>query len=257
MAGAMPELRRVEHHARRSPARESARREGARGRRPTRRRFHDAGRTGIAGAAAARDRVGGARPGAGRRSRAGFGDLDRRRPRHWEIDVDAARPPPRSTSLGTVLYATGEESVKQVALRARRLGLEAGTSRLIAETSVEAIVAAATTLNARALIVDSIQTMYSERIDAAPGAVSQLRECTAELVRFAKTAGTAVLLIRSCHQGRTDRRATRARAHGRYRAVLREQTLAAVSGCCVRSKIVSVPPTRSACSQCSNRACAR
>jgi DNA repair protein RadA/Sms len=94
-----------------------------------------------------------------------------------------------------VLYATGEESLKQVALRARRLGLEAATARLIAETCVEAIVSAGSGLGARVLIVDSIQTMHSERIESAPGAVSQLRECTAELVRFAKTSGTAVLLV--------------------------------------------------------------
>jgi DNA repair protein RadA/Sms len=98
-------------------------------------------------------------------------------------------------SLGPVLYATGEESLKQVALRGRRLGLEAATAQLIAETCVEDIVGAASRLAARALIVDSIQTMHSERIDAAPGAVSQLRECTAELVRFAKATGTAVLLV--------------------------------------------------------------
>jgi DNA repair protein RadA/Sms len=98
-------------------------------------------------------------------------------------------------SLGPVLYATGEESLKQVALRGRRLGLEAATAQLIAETCVEDIVAAASGMGARALIVDSIQTMHSERIEAAPGAVSQLRECTAELVRFAKASGTAVLLV--------------------------------------------------------------
>ena len=96
---------------------------------------------------------------------------------------------------GPVLYATGEESLKQVALRARRLGLEAATARLIAETGVEEIVGAAAAVGARVLIVDSIQTMHSERIDSAPGAVSQLRECTAELVRFAKASGTAVLLV--------------------------------------------------------------
>jgi DNA repair protein RadA/Sms len=98
-------------------------------------------------------------------------------------------------TLGPVLYAAGEESLKQVALRGRRLGLEAATTRLIAETCVEHIVGAASSLAARVLIVDSIQTMYSERIEAAPGAVSQLRECTAELVRFAKAGGTAVLLV--------------------------------------------------------------
>ncbi len=96
---------------------------------------------------------------------------------------------------GAVLYATGEESLKQVALRARRLGLAAATARLIAATAVEEIVGVAGSLAARVLIVDSIQTMYSERIEAAPGAVSQLRECTAELVRFAKASGTAVLLV--------------------------------------------------------------
>jgi len=98
-------------------------------------------------------------------------------------------------TIGPVLYATGEESLKQVALRGRRLGLQDAAARLIAETGVEEIVGVATSLKARVLIVDSIQTMHSERIDSAPGAVSQLRECTAELVRFAKATGTAVLLV--------------------------------------------------------------
>jgi DNA repair protein RadA/Sms len=100
--------------------------------------------------------------------------------------LNAARP---------VLYATGEESLQQVALRARRLGLAAATARLIAATCVEQIVAASLALKTGILIVDSIQTMYSERIDSAPGAVTQLRECTAELVRHAKGSGTAVLLV--------------------------------------------------------------
>ena len=98
-------------------------------------------------------------------------------------------------ALGPVLYATGEESLKQVALRARRLGLQDAAARLIAETQVEEIVGVAASLKARVLIVDSIQTMHSERIESAPGAVSQLRECAAELVRFAKSSGTAVLLV--------------------------------------------------------------
>jgi len=98
-------------------------------------------------------------------------------------------------TLGPVLYATGEESLNQVALRARRLGLAEATARLIAATGVEEIVTVAGSLGARVLIVDSIQTMHSERIESAPGAVAQLRECTAELVRFAKASGTAVLLV--------------------------------------------------------------
>ena len=100
--------------------------------------------------------------------------------------LNAARP---------VLYATGEESLQQVALRARRLGLETASLRLIAETCVEEILAAAAAMGAGILIVDSIQTMYSQRIESAPGAVSQLRESTADLVRYAKSRGTAVLLV--------------------------------------------------------------
>jgi DNA repair protein RadA/Sms len=96
---------------------------------------------------------------------------------------------------GVVLYATGEESIKQVGLRARRLGLAAAPVRMLAETCVEQIIATANDCAARLVIVDSIQTVYSERVEAAPGAVSQLRESAAELVRFAKSRGVAVLLI--------------------------------------------------------------
>ncbi len=99
------------------------------------------------------------------------------------------------SQAGPVLYATGEESLKQVALRARRLGLQQAAAGLIAETGVQDIVAAALQLGARVLIVDSIQTMRCDGVEAAPGAVSQLRESAAELVRFAKSSGTAVLLV--------------------------------------------------------------
>ena len=94
-----------------------------------------------------------------------------------------------------MLYATGEESLHQVGLRARRLGLDAGGVRLLAETSVERVIAAAGECRARVAVIDSIQTMASEESDTAPGAVSQLRESTARLVRFAKSSDTAVLLI--------------------------------------------------------------
>jgi len=94
-----------------------------------------------------------------------------------------------------VLYATGEESLHQVALRARRLGLDAARVRLLAETSVERIIEEAGSAGARMIVVDSIQTMMSESSEAAAGAVSQLRESTAGLVRFAKSRDTAVFLI--------------------------------------------------------------
>ena len=94
-----------------------------------------------------------------------------------------------------VLYATGEESVRQVADRARRLGVKGGALALIAETSVEGILEESARTGARVLVIDSIQTMSTGDVEAAPGAVTQLRESTARLVRYAKATGTAVLLI--------------------------------------------------------------
>ena len=94
-----------------------------------------------------------------------------------------------------VLYATGEESQQQVGLRARRLGLAAGPLAVLAETGVEAVLAAAGAAGARLLVVDSIQTMASTEVEASPGSVSQLRESAARFVEFAKRTGTAVVLI--------------------------------------------------------------
>jgi DNA repair protein RadA/Sms len=94
-----------------------------------------------------------------------------------------------------VLYATGEESLQQVGLRARRLGLAAPRLRLLAETCVERIIEESTQSHADVLIVDSIQTMATENSESAPGAVSQLRESTAALLAYAKSSGTALLLI--------------------------------------------------------------
>jgi DNA repair protein RadA/Sms len=94
-----------------------------------------------------------------------------------------------------VLYVTGEESLRQVALRARRLGVQADRLGLAAETCVERIVATAQREQPRVLVIDSVQTVYTEDVDSAPGAVSQLREASARLVRYAKDSGTAVFLI--------------------------------------------------------------
>src|SRR5579863_8356547 len=100
--------------------------------------------------------------------------------------VAAARP---------VVYASGEESVSQVALRARRLGVAAAALEVLAETDLQSILDQTAARQATLLVVDSIQTVQSSVVAASAGAVSQLRECTAELVRFAKTTGTAVILI--------------------------------------------------------------
>jgi len=94
-----------------------------------------------------------------------------------------------------VLYATGEESVRQVGLRAQRLGVAGAPLQLLAETSVEQVLAQAEAVAARVLVIDSIQTMTAETLESAAGSVSQLRECAARLVGYAKRTGTAVLLI--------------------------------------------------------------
>jgi DNA repair protein RadA/Sms len=94
-----------------------------------------------------------------------------------------------------VLYASGEESVRQVALRARRLGLDSGTLRLVAETRVEAILEEALSARASVLVVDSIQTMHTELSESSPGSAVQVRESAARLVRFAKDTATTVLII--------------------------------------------------------------
>ncbi len=93
------------------------------------------------------------------------------------------------------LYITGEESLQQIAMRAQRLGLPTDKLRLMAETNVETIVAAANEFKPRVLVVDSIQVVHSDELAAAPGGVSQVRECASYLTRFAKRTGTVVFLV--------------------------------------------------------------
>jgi DNA repair protein RadA/Sms len=93
------------------------------------------------------------------------------------------------------LYVTGEESLHQVALRARRLGVASDALQLLAETSVEAIIERAQETRARVLVVDSIQTMFAPEVESSPGSASQVRESAAALVRFAKASGVSVLII--------------------------------------------------------------
>jgi DNA repair protein RadA/Sms len=93
------------------------------------------------------------------------------------------------------LYVSGEESPRQVSLRARRLGLSTENLQLLPETCVERIVDVAEREHPQVLVVDSIQTMYTELLQSAPGGVSQVREATAQLVHFAKRCATAVFLV--------------------------------------------------------------
>jgi DNA repair protein RadA/Sms len=94
-----------------------------------------------------------------------------------------------------VLYVTGEESAEQVALRARRLGLSGGSVDLFAEIRLEAIQAALLEQKPAVAVIDSIQTVYSSELSAAPGSVSQVKECAAQLTRLAKQAGIPIVMI--------------------------------------------------------------
>jgi DNA repair protein RadA/Sms len=96
---------------------------------------------------------------------------------------------------GPVLYVSGEESVSQVASRAARLGLPSRGVYLMAATRVEAILDAMATLNPRAVVVDSIQTVFLDEVAGAAGSVSQVRECATALLHAAKRSGAPVFLI--------------------------------------------------------------
>ncbi len=93
------------------------------------------------------------------------------------------------------LYVTGEESPRQVRLRAERLGLRADGLRLLAETQVERILAEARKEAPRVMVVDSVQTVYTDLLQSTPGSVAQVRESAAQLVRYAKQSGAALFLV--------------------------------------------------------------
>jgi len=96
---------------------------------------------------------------------------------------------------GPVLYVSGEESAAQVKLRADRLGVAPRGLYFLAETDLTVVEAHAADLKPRALVVDSIQTMFLPGLESAPGSVSQVRECAARLMLFAKGRGIATFLV--------------------------------------------------------------
>jgi len=94
-----------------------------------------------------------------------------------------------------VLYVSGEESEQQIKLRAGRIGLEESDCYILTETSTANIFKQLGQLEPQLLIIDSIQTLHTEKIESSPGSVSQIRECTAELMHYAKTSNVSVFLI--------------------------------------------------------------
>ena len=95
----------------------------------------------------------------------------------------------------TVLYASGEESPDQLRLRADRLVEDAGPVHVLGETRLEAIIDAVTAVGAEVVVIDSIQTVYTDTLESAPGNVGQVRECSGQLMRFAKESGTSVIVV--------------------------------------------------------------
>jgi len=101
----------------------------------------------------------------------------------------------RLAPVGPVLYVSAEESARQVAMRAHRLEVVHDGVLLLAEPGVESALAAAASAKPAAIIADSVQTMYSERVPAVPGSVTQVREVASHLVEYAKRQGPPVILV--------------------------------------------------------------
>jgi DNA repair protein RadA/Sms len=101
----------------------------------------------------------------------------------------------RMSTQHPVLYVSGEESAAQVALRAKRLALDTSTAQVLTEINVEKILAATAKVKPLVAVMDSIQTLYSDQLQSAPGSVAQVRECAAQLTRFAKSSGTVIVLV--------------------------------------------------------------
>ncbi len=98
-------------------------------------------------------------------------------------------------SVGRVLYVSGEESVQQIKMRADRMGLQADELYLLTETNLADIFEQVNRVDPAILIIDSIQTVYTEESESSPGSVSQVRECASRLQMLAKTTGTCVFMI--------------------------------------------------------------
>ena len=93
------------------------------------------------------------------------------------------------------LYVTGEESARQVGMRARRLGGDDSNCSIFCETLIDTVIEEAREMMPDLMIVDSVQTMYTDSVESAPGSVSQIKEVAAALLRFAKESGVPVILI--------------------------------------------------------------
>src|SRR5690606_10002010 len=151
------------------------------------------------------------------------------------------------------LYVTGEESLGQVAGRASRLGLDESGVHALAETAIERILEQAATMRPKLIVADSVQTLWTESLTAAPGSVSQVRESAARLVRYAKETGTAVFLV-----GHVTKEGgiagPRVLEHMVTRCCISRANPVRASACCGRSRTASARSTSWACSRWASRA---
>lgn len=102
----------------------------------------------------------------------------------------------------TILYASGEESATQLKMRADRIGRGSDNMYIVCETSLENIFSHINTVKPGIVVIDSIQTIASDALDSSAGSVSQVRECAAQLLKYAKESGVPVLLIGRYNQRR-------------------------------------------------------
>ena len=122
---------------------------------------------------------------------------------------------------GKVLYVSGEESAEQIKLRADRLGINNEDILFLGETNIELVNQAIINVNPKLVIIDSIQTMYSEEITAAAGSVSQVREITSQVMRVCKSKGITTIIIGHVTKERKHCRTKSFRAYGRYCSIFR------------------------------------
>ena len=135
------------------------------------------------------------RPGARRRNCAGFPDTGRRRSGNWKIHTPSAGVPHAVHSGHQVLYISGEESLRQIKLRAVRIGEFNENLSLLCETNLDIIRAVMEKEKPEIAVIDSIQTMYNEEVSSAPGSVSQVRESTNVLMQIAKGMGISIFIV--------------------------------------------------------------
>ncbi len=96
---------------------------------------------------------------------------------------------------GNVVYVSGEETLHQTKLRAERLGIKGERLYLLAETDLEAVLAQVEALSPTLIVIDSIQSVYLPEVEAAPGSVTQVRECTMRLMHWAKTGSVPIFIV--------------------------------------------------------------